>query len=314
MAEPSRIDDFVETVQRHASAVEAVERDYEIALLCTPQELVAKPYLATDRDVLVIDTLRNSTSITVALAAGASEVVLYGKRETSLEEMYQAADAYLGLKVVAGEIEGRPIPHAQCGNSPLDFTPAQVAGHRVFYSSTNNGSALQTLISLGRPRSVFWACLLNAHAVGRGLASGAITQPMLFLCAGFRGTLALEDLLCAGQILLIAQHHGFRPGRLDDGAQAALAIASVHSAPDGTLADPDELSYQMAKWRCGRVLEMMGQAHDIAATVVGRGIEPTLLDVVSRCIPTLKEASDQRTIVTLDAPLVEAPRDERSRL
>jgi phosphosulfolactate phosphohydrolase-like enzyme len=228
-------------------------------------------------------------------------VLLYGKREASLEEMYRAVSLSGRPRVIAGEIEGRPIPNAQCGNSPLDFRRPVVTGQTVFYSSTNNGSALQTLITLGRPRRVFWACLLNAPCVARALTRGVIAQPLLFLCAGFRGTLALEDLLTAGQILRIAHHRGFRPEALDDGSQAALAIASLYTSSDGTFIDPALVARHMATWRCGRVLEYMGQAHDVPATVSGQGIAPDLLAAARRCIPTLEAPATDHRIVALDA-------------
>lgn len=281
-------DSLPREVQRFEGVVAKHESRYDVALLQSWRELTAKPYLVAGRSAIIIDTLRNSSAITVALAAGATDVVLYGKGEDGLQALQRDASSYAGPKVLAGEVEGQPIPGFDLGNSPLEFTPDRVAGNRVFYASTNNGNALEHLLQIEGTRSIMWACMLNGTAVGAAIAAGAIELPLLFLCAGFRGTLAYEDLLCAGQVLLAAQHCVGRPlGTLDDGATVAIRLAADHFTSGGDVKDPTLLASEMADWRCGSVLSLLGQTHDINATICGAGLKEDVLGDSRCCIPSL---------------------------
>ncbi len=280
------IDTFKKTVRRFEGVVEAHESRYDIALFCTPAELKAKPYLIHGRSVIQIDTLRNSTSITVALAAGAKDVILYGKREDCLKILAADAKLYSGPILRAGEIEGQPIPEFDCGNSPLEFQPGKVRGRRVFYASTNNGSALALLLDYTTVNQVFWACMLNATTIGTAVRNGHIPLPLLFLCAGFRGTMAMEDMLCAGQILLAAQCQQ-PPLTLDDGARLAMLAAERYCDSNGNIHNLEGLCREMKEWRCGSVLTHLNQSPDIEATIYGRGIDPETLRAAKICIPRL---------------------------
>lgn len=282
-----KMNDAKSIVERMEGVVEKRECEYDTMLLTSFNELAAKPYLANGRHIVQIDTLRNSTSITVALAAGAAGVSLYGKRDEGLEHLRRDAALHLGSKVLAGEVEGQPIPGFTMGNSPREFTSDAVRGRHIFYSSTNNGSALTYLMSNCDPLGVYWACLLNATAVGEAIGRGAIGRPLLFLCAGFRGTLALEDVVCAGAIMMSARSHGRDLGRCDDGTTAAKIMAQNYYDDGGKLSREKELIADMLGWRCGRVLDLMGQSHDVRTTVNGEGIEAELVKRTRTCIPIL---------------------------
>ncbi|MFZ1682799.1 MAG: 2-phosphosulfolactate phosphatase [Candidatus Zixiibacteriota bacterium] len=271
--------------------VAAHECHYDVSLLVTATELNEKPYLAKGRTIVQIDTLRNSSAITVALAAGAESVRLFGKGEDGLADLRFQADRFNGPALLAGEVEGQPIDGFDCGNSPREFTRERVAGRHIFYASTNNGRALENVRGIGGRGKVVWGCMLNGQAVGRAMAQAVIQLPLLFLCAGFRGTLAKEDLICAGQIMLSAQYHGLDLRTLDDGATVAYRLGQSYFNPNGTVTDAEALCTEMREWRCGSVLALLNQEADIDATVTGAGIDDDVVAIARTCIPMLNTES-----------------------
>ena len=285
-------------IERRRAQVEAVESSFRVSVLSTIDELRAKPFLAPGHDVVVIDTLRSSTCITLALSVGAKDIVLFGKGRDQLSRMLGAYENYAGPKLLAGELEGRPIEGFSKGNSPLEYTDPDLRGKRVFLSSTNNGAALETLNSIGGFGNVFWASFLNGGAVGQLILDGQIRPPFLLLCAGFRGSLAYEDLLCAGQVLLPALR--FSPqllGRVDDGARLALGLAMRFFGPHGEVADLARLRRQIMATRCATVLAEFGHATDIDAALGGPSLNGRVRLAAAQCLPLLDCDEDPPRIV-----------------
>lgn len=146
------------------------------------------------RVVLVIDVLRASTSIAVALANGARAVVPCESADEAitLSKSFERSDVRL-----AGEMRMLPIPGFDLGNSPGDFSVAAVDGKTVFLSTTN-GTRTLTGIQGARDMLVgafvnFRAVLAMLRAAARGGADIAI------VCAGRERKFALEDAACAGR-------------------------------------------------------------------------------------------------------------------
>jgi 2-phosphosulfolactate phosphatase len=96
----------------------------------------------------------------------------------------------------AGERGGSKVPGYDLGNSPLDCTPELMTGKRLFISTTNGTRALQTI---EKSPTVLAAALINRHAVVRHLVA---TRPetLWITAAGWEGSYALEDTVCAGAI------------------------------------------------------------------------------------------------------------------
>ena len=89
--------------------------------------------------VVVIDVLRASTTLITALAAGAREIIPCVEVEQARDEAAQfAADEVL----LAGEREALPIEGFDLGNSPAEYTPEQVAGKTIVFTTTNGTHAL----------------------------------------------------------------------------------------------------------------------------------------------------------------------------
>jgi len=145
---------------------------------------------APDADcvVVVVDVIRATTVLCVALASGATGVRTVG----SVEEARRLAAAEGALLV--GERGGLPPPGFDLGNSPADFTPAVCAGRSIVLTTTNGTAAVERCAGAGR---MLAACLLNVEATARSIAAGP-QRRVLVVCAGSGGEVALDDVVAAG--------------------------------------------------------------------------------------------------------------------
>jgi len=181
-----------------------------------PNELV--PSDVANRVIAVVDVLRASTSISVALANGARAVIPLA----SSEEVVSRANLLARSEVkLAGERKMQPIPGFDMGNSPREFTREAVEGKTILMSTTNGTAAV---LATQGARDVVIASYVNFSAVlsmlRAALRGGA---DVAILCAGQEKRFALEDSACAG---LFVQHITAKHAKADinDAAQAAMLI------------------------------------------------------------------------------------------
>ncbi len=146
------------------------------------------------RVVAVIDVLRASTSIAVALNSGAKSVI---PAETvddviTLSKQFERSEVLL-----AGERRMVAIPGFDVGNSPLEFTPKAVEGCTVLISTTNGTRAL---LGIQGARDIVIASYVNLSAVTAMLRAAARSDTDIsIVCAGDEGHFSLEDATCAGR-------------------------------------------------------------------------------------------------------------------
>ena len=181
-----------------------------------PHELA--PTDCTNRVVAIIDVLRASTSIAVALANGARTVVPLG----SSEEVVSRSKSLTRSEVkLAGERRMQPIPGFDMGNSPLEFTKEAIEGKTILMTTTNGTAA--TLAVQGA-RDVVIASYVNFSVVA-SLLSAALRggTDVTIVCAAQERRFALEDAACAGRFVqdLVAKHPTVE---LNDAAQTAILI------------------------------------------------------------------------------------------
>jgi 2-phosphosulfolactate phosphatase len=145
------------------------------------------------RVVAVIDVLRASTSIAVALANGAKTVIPV---EDVDEAMTRAKQFDRAEVKTAGERKMLPIPGFDLGNSPREFSAERVAGCTVIITTTNGTRAL---MALQGARDIVVASYVNHSAVSAMLRAAARSNDILIVCAGTEGHFSLEDAACAGR-------------------------------------------------------------------------------------------------------------------
>ncbi len=232
-------------------------------VLLGPEQVV--PAFVTNRVVAVIDVLRMSTSVAVALANGARAVVPF----ESSEEVVTRSKAFERSDVrLAGERKMKAIPGFDLGNSPLEFTADAVEGKTVLITTTNG---TPTLVAVQGARDVlvgsyvnFSAVLAMLRAAARGGADVSI------VCAGRDRQFSLEDAACAGRFV---RHIMKRLANVDvnDAARACMLIDGRYK---------DDLARLFEDSSHGRALVEAGFAADLetCAAVDSYAVVPVYAD------------------------------------
>jgi len=202
------------------------------------------------RAVAVIDVLRASTSIAVALDNGARAIIPF---ENSEDAVSRAKSFERGDVRLAGERKSQPIPGFDLGNSPLQYTREAVEGKTILMATTNGTGAVTA--SQGA-RDVIVSSYVNftvsMNMLRRALRAGT---DVVLLCAGQDRRFALEDAACAGRF---AHHISKRltKVRLNDGAQACVLLDKKYG--DNLMKLFDASSH-------GRTLREAGLGDDLVA-------------------------------------------------
>jgi len=154
------------------------------------------PSDVTGRVIAIIDVLRASTSITVALANGARAII---PMESSDEAIMRAKTFERADVRLAGERRMLPIPGFDLGNSPRDFTSGAVEGKTILMTTTNGTRAIT---SAQGARDVVVASYVNYSAVLTMLRAALRGgTDIVLVCAGRERQFALEDASCAGRFV-----------------------------------------------------------------------------------------------------------------
>lgn len=172
-----------------------------------------------NRVVAVIDVLRASTTVAVALDNGARNIIPF---ESTEEVVLRSKSFERGEVRLAGERKMLPIPGFDFGNSPREFTREAVEGKTVLFSTTNGTAAL---VGVQGARDVVVACYANFSAVlallRTALRGGA---EVALVCAGRERQFSLEDAACAGRFVRHLLRRQAGEVALNDAARAALQI------------------------------------------------------------------------------------------
>jgi 2-phosphosulfolactate phosphatase len=163
----------------------------KLGVVKSPGELA--PGDVQGRVVAVIDVLRATTSIAVALANGAKTVIPV---EDVDEAMTRAKQFDRAEVKTAGERKMLPIPGFDLGNSPREFSAESVGGCTVIITTTNGTRAL---MALQGARDIVVASYVNHSAVSAMLRAASRSNDILIVCAGTEGHFSLEDAACAGR-------------------------------------------------------------------------------------------------------------------
>ena len=152
------------------------------------------PADVSGRVVAVVDVLRASTTIAVALANGAKTVIPF----ESSEDVIVRSKSFTKSEVkLAGERKMHTIPGFDLGNSPREFTREAVEGKTVLLSTTNGTAAL---MSINGARDTVVAAFVNFSPIVALLRSAIRGgTDVAIVCAGHDRHFSLEDAVCAGK-------------------------------------------------------------------------------------------------------------------
>jgi len=206
---------------------------------------------------VVIDVLRATTTITLALASGYERVLVAGGLE-------QAAALRAEGRVLAGERDCERPPGFDLGNSPEEtLTPL---GPELILATTNGAPAIVGAVAACD--EVLLACLVNEDAVVRELSSRS--GDILLLCAGTNGSVTVEDTYLAGRLSAALE------GPKTDAALVAEALAGAYAEPIDAL----EVSAG------AKQLHIVGLGADVAFCA-----QVSITDVVPRVARTVGDAA-----------------------
>jgi len=221
--------------------------------------------------IAVIDVLRASTSITVALTHGAKAVVPFESPDEVADRARQFERAAV---LLSGERKMLPMPGFDLGNSPREMVRDVVEGKTLLMTTTNGTRALLAAVGAAE---VIVACYANASAVTALLRTALRSGThVIIVCAGQDKDVALEDAGCAGFFVRLVTD-GFSQVAMNDGARTCALIDRYYGG------DPAAL---FTAAQHGQALAAAGFAEDLA--VCGAVDEyPTVPVMVDRQIVRL---------------------------
>ena len=171
---------------------------------------------------VVIDVLRASTTIAQALAAGADAVIPCGE---ITEAKHWAANLPPGSYLLGGERGGVKIEDFDLGNSPLEYTPENVSGRTILFTTTNGTKALK---QCEHAEQIVIGSFANLDAVAKKV--GKAFRPVHLVCAGTEGAVSAEDVLCAGGLISDLQIlRGRKILTQNDANRLAFELYAAHS-------------------------------------------------------------------------------------
>ena len=146
-----------------------------------------------EETVVVIDTLRATSTIVAALMAGAREVIPVAEIDEAV-----AVAQRLGKErtLLCGEKGAVKIDGFDLGNSPHEYLPELVEGKTLVLRTTNGTRALKAAASAD---AVLCAAFVNCSAVANYLVA-LQPQQVTILCSGTEGAFSFEDALAAGAL------------------------------------------------------------------------------------------------------------------
>ena len=159
---------------------------------------------------VVIDVLRATSTITLALASGYERVLVAGSIDEA--RALRADD-----RVLAGEVACARAPGFDLGNSPEETLEPR--GSELVLATTNGAPAIVAAAAVAG--EVLAASLLNLDAVAAQISG----DDVLLVCAGTDGRMSIEDVYLAGRLSALLD------GPRSDAAQIAEAVAAAYATP-----------------------------------------------------------------------------------
>ncbi len=185
----------------------------KIRVCFTPAEIDAAEL--GDATAIVIDAVRATACMVEAMANGAACI----RPAVSVD---QARRVQWPDGLLCGEREGIRIAGFDLGNSPAEFSADRVAGRSLVMTTTNGTRAL---VAAKGARRVIVASFMNVGAVARAVQDDS---SVVIVCAGRKDRFALDDTLCAGEIVRRICEEGAPGAILAEDAAAAADLARLH--------------------------------------------------------------------------------------
>jgi 2-phosphosulfolactate phosphatase len=194
----------------------AVERTNEmnIEVFFSPSQV--DELFLRDKNVIVIDVLRASSSIATALMNGAREIIPVNTIESAVKI---SGNLFGDVVLRGGERNGKIIEGFNLGNSPAEYTAEAVKGKSIIFCTTNGSSAI---VKARYAKNLVVGGFINMSAVLEFMKE--LGEDFYILCAGKHSLFCIEDSVCAGMIITQIMNDETINAELNDPAVAAAAL------------------------------------------------------------------------------------------
>ena len=147
----------------------------------------AKLAVSRNDAIIIVDTIRASTTYVNAFASGATRIVPCSSRDHLDEKMRIYPDALKSGERLCKKIEGYDL-----GSSPEEMSKATLNGN-IILSSTTNGSRM--VVASSKSPLVVMGSFCNSSAVVKFIKKRE--GDVSIVCSGRLGERVVEDTLCA---------------------------------------------------------------------------------------------------------------------
>ncbi len=144
---------------------------------------------------VVVDVLRATSVISLALAAGAKQIMVCSEIEEAQAIFASFKSNSPSPALLCGERHCQRIAGFDLGNSPQEYSPAMVGGRTLVMTTTNGTRAIAAAQDC---QQVFAGAFVNLSAVAKRLAQ---VDELTIVCAGTDGQVTEEDVLFAGALV-----------------------------------------------------------------------------------------------------------------
>ena len=173
-----------------------------------------------DKNVVVVDVLRTSTTMVAGLTNGAKEII-------PTEDVATAGligRNSQGHSLLCGERNGKIIEGFNLGNSIKEYSPERVNGKTLIFSSTNGTPAF---MKAKFARNCIILAFTNISRVVEYLTK--LNEDFIILCSGKSGEFSLEDTACSGMLIYqLTQKNMKQKYVLTDSALASTKLYSSY--------------------------------------------------------------------------------------
>ena len=140
--------------------------------------------------VVVVDILRATSAICIAIERGVEKIIPVSTVEEALD--YKGRDNH----ILAAERNGKIVSGFDYGNSPLTYLNEDIKGKTLVVTTTNGTKA----INIAKvDHHVVIGSFLNINSLTEYLSD--LNKDIIILCAGWKNDFCLEDTMFAGALI-----------------------------------------------------------------------------------------------------------------
>jgi 2-phosphosulfolactate phosphatase len=199
-----------------------------------------------DKNVVVIDVLRTSTTVVTGLANGAKEII----PTDSIASAGMIGRNSQGQALLCGERNGKRIEGFNLGNSIKEYSEENVKGKILVFNTTNG---TPSLMKSKFARNCVVLGFVNISRVAKHFLE--LKEDFSILCAGRDGAFSLEDTVCAGMLVSLMLSRGSHQKiELTDSSLGASKLYSSYKK---------DLLKMLHESEHGRYLNLLGFEDDL---------------------------------------------------